>query len=100
MPFVLVRESLITAFSTVEGLPCHEAKILSEKYTTVSSSPEDRSRRLELSVSSVTILNYLESLGYTLITSGAFTAALDSPDTFLAREFIWTLHRAARDLCL
>ena len=75
-------------------------EILGEKYSGVSSSPEDRVRRLELSVSSVVILNSLENLGYSVVTSGAFTAALDNPDTFLEREFIWTLHRAARDLCL
>ena len=101
MPYVLVRESLISFYSTVEGLPSHEAKLLGEKYSsTFCSSSEDRVRRLELSVSSVVILNSLESLGYSLVTSGAFSAALDSPETFLQREFIWTLHRPARDLCL
>ena len=100
MPYVLLRESLISACSTVEGLPPQEAKILGEKYSSaLSSSSEDRARRLELSVSSVAILNSLETLGYSLVTSGAFTAALDNPETFLQREFIWTLHRAARDLC-
>ena len=100
MPYVLVRESLLSAYSTVEGLPSHEAKLLGEKYSALSSFSEDRTRRLELNVASVTLLNSLESLGYSLVTSGAFSAALDSPETFLQREFIWTLHRPARDLCL
>ena len=72
-------------------------EILGEKYQipNTSWSPEDPwgPRRLELSVSSLALLNSLESLGYSVVTSGAFTAALDNPDTFLQREFIWTLHR-------
>ena len=70
-------------------------EILGEKYSGPSWSPEDHrgTRRLELSVSSLALLNSLESLGYSVVTSGAFTAALDNPETFLQREFIWTLHR-------
>ena len=114
MPYILVRESFLTTICTVEGLPLNEARtlgIISIKYKWISESlnegekcstyPElrdEKTRRLEFSTSSIVILNSLDQMGYRVVTSGSFVASQGRSSKFIQKEFIWTLHRASKDM--
>ena len=73
MPYVIVRESLLCASSTVEGLPSNEARILAEKCC--PEYKEEKQRRLDFNIPSLPILNSLEQLGYRVVSSGSFVAS-------------------------
>jgi len=98
MPYVLVRESFLSTACTVEGLPLNEARILGEKCCSYPELRDEKTRRLEFNSSSLLILNSLEQLGYKVVTSGSFVASQGRLAKFVQKEFIWTMHRASKDM--
>lgn len=98
MPYVLVRESFLNGCCCVEGLPLNEAKILGERCLVYPDMRDEKQRRLEFSTSTVNILNSLEQMGYRVVTSGSFVASQGKQQRFSQKEFIWTVHRASKDI--
>jgi len=103
MPYVLVRESFINSYCSVEGLPLNEGKILGERCGVYPDTKDEKSRKLEFSTSVINILNSLEQMNYKVLTSGSFVASQSfnnnkaSRTRFSQKDFIWTLHRVTKD---
>ena len=96
MPYLLVRESFMSGFCLVDGLPLTEFRILGEKCSTMPDMRDEKNRRMEFSTNTISILNSLEMMGYKVVTSGAFAGS--NIGSFSQKEFIWTLHRSSSEL--
>ena len=69
-----------------------------EKCSTYPDLRDEKTRRLDFNTSSIVILNSLDQMGYTVVTSGSFVASQGRTNKFIQKDFIWTLHRASKDM--
>ena len=81
MPYLLVRDT--DSGSVVDGLPVQEIRAISLKTSSKTDIIDEKNRRVEFDTDCQNIINALETIGYSIVTSAHFGPS----------EFIWTLFK-------
>ena len=95
MPYLIVRESYINSFCTVDGLPLNEIRLITDKSSSLFDLKDEKNRRIEFTAPAFTLLNALEQIGYKVVTSSSFVTG---PKKFDTKDFIWTLYRPSCEM--